>query len=80
LSSQAKLPATSASAASVQQGATPASVPAVTSCHQSSPLDDALYTKDLLRLLAKVNFIYGEVPTCTFVIGNFSIDYFCLCC
>jgi len=37
--------------------------------------DDVLHTKDLLRVLAEVNFIYGEVKrsciVCNFVINSF---------
>jgi len=52
----------SSSPASTQSAA----VSVVTSTHQSSvtdTADDALNTKDLLRLLAEVNFIYGEVKS-----------------
>ena len=60
-SSVAKLP--DPLAAGVQT-ASPRTTLAVTSNYRSSigdTADDVLSTKDLLRILAEVNFIYGEV-------------------
>ena len=75
-SSTAKLAAPSASAASMQASS---QVSAVSSCHQSSAAGDALYTKDLLRLLAKVNFIYGEVKSYICIISNFIVNFVPVC-
>jgi len=67
--SSAKLPIIQ-SAASIQ-GTSPAFVSTITSCDQSGASDDALHTKDLLRLLANVNFIYGEVKSRICIAGDF---------
>lgn len=71
-SSTAKLEAPSASNAIMKRSS---QVSAVESCHQSSAAGEALYTKDLLRLLAKVNFIYGEVKSHVYVISNFIVIF-----